>query len=401
MKRRATQSDGVQSGNHAPSFVAVVDTRKRKIPGLWRRGSRYYAQLRVDLGNGSTAPRRIPLDAETLDDARAALERTRTERRQGVLAATGFRPKFEDFAQEYLAGPMLAQKKPGTQENERQALSRWIAHLGGVRLDKISPPLIHSYREKRLAAGRAARTVNLDAVALRNVLKLARERGLIERLPDVRQLKQKPSPKRPLMSKEQFRALLEASTEETTKNSDLFRYYLRFLALTGAREKEALSVRWEDVDFSREVVTIGSDGNAKNHKARTVDFSEELEALLREMSEGRAPDSSWLFPSPQRGPSDRGAKSLRESLRLVRAKAGLRWIGFHDLRHFFASECVMAGIDFMTIAAWLGHSDGGILVGKVYGHLADTHKRAAARKLVFFQPPAPSSSGAAPQTNRT
>lgn len=60
-------------------------------------------------------------------------------------------------------------------------------------------------------------------------------------------------------------------------------------------------------------------------------------------------------------------------------------IGFLDLRHFFASECVMAGLDFMTIAAWLGHSDSGILAGKVYGHLADTHKKAAAQKLSFFQ----------------
>ena len=44
----------------------------------------------------------------------------------------------------------------------------------------------------------------------------------------------------------------------------------------------------------------------------------------------------------------------------------------------------MAGLDFMTIAARLGHSDGGILVGKVYGHLADSHKKAAAQKMVFF-----------------
>jgi hypothetical protein len=45
--------------------------------------------------------------------------------------------------------------------------------------------------------------------------------------------------------------------------------------------------------------------------------------------------------------------------------------------------CVMAGIDFMTIAAWLGHRDGGILVGKVYGHLLDEHRQKAA-KLVHF-----------------
>lgn len=143
-------------------------------------------------------------------------------------------------------------------------------------------------------------------------------------------------------------------------------------------------MRWEDVDLNRGTVRIGSGGVAKNHDARDVDFSPELKSLLIEMSESRPPDTTWLFPSPQRGEKDIHAKRLRESLNLVRKKAGLPRFGFHDLRHFFASQCVMAGLDFMTISQWLGHSDGGILVGKVYGHLADTHKKAAAQKLTFF-----------------
>lgn len=383
MKRQETQSDGGNITKHAESFQAVFDSRKRKIIGLWRRGSRYYAQLRIDLGNGRTAPRRIALDADNLDQAKAALEKKRTERTDGNLPAIGFRPKFDDFARAYLESATLAQKKVSTQGIERQAINRWIAHFGGVRLDKITAPMFHSYREKRLAMGRAARTVNLDVIAARNVLKLAVERGLIERLPEVRQLRQKPSERRPLMTKAQFLALLAAATD-ATKNAALFRFYLRFLALTGAREVEALAVRWRDVDFKRAIVTIGNGGVAKNHKARDVDFSPELLALLTEMSAGRPPDSSWLFPSPQRGRKDIPAMSLRDSLNQVRKAAGLPWAGFHDLRHFFASECVMAGIDFMTIASWLGHSDGGVLVGKVYGHLAETHKKAAAQKLTFF-----------------
>ena len=31
----------------------------------------------------------------------------------------------------------------------------------------------------------------------------------------------------------------------------------------------------------------------------------------------------------------------------------------------------MSGIDFMTIAKWVGHQDGGVLIGKVYGHLSN------------------------------
>jgi hypothetical protein len=37
----------------------------------------------------------------------------------------------------------------------------------------------------------------------------------------------------------------------------------------------------------------------------------------------------------------------------------------------------------MTIAAWVGHRDGGILIGKVYGHLANEHRKAMADRVNF------------------
>ena len=41
----------------------------------------------------------------------------------------------------------------------------------------------------------------------------------------------------------------------------------------------------------------------------------------------------------------------------------------------------MAGIEYMTIAKWVNHKDGGILIGKVYGHLNDAHRRKQAQKV--------------------
>ncbi len=289
MERAVTRSIEQRRKNHGGSFRPVLDTRKRKIPGLWKRDDIYYAQLRVPLGNGKTAPRRIALVADSLDQARAELERKRTERRDDALPQRGRRPGFEDFAQEYLVSATLGQKKIGTQQNERQAIRRWVGHLGGVRIDKITPPVIHSFREKRLESGASARTVNLDTVALRNVLKFAVDQGEITRLPEVKQLKQKPSPKRRFFSPEQLDRLLSAVSEETTKNSKLFKNYLQFLSLTGAREQESLGVRWSDVDFEHSAVTIGSGGVSKNHKQRQVDFSPGLEALLGAMYAERPP----------------------------------------------------------------------------------------------------------------
>ena len=101
------------------------------------------------------------------------------------------------------------------------------------------------------------------------------------------------------------------------------------------------------------------------------------------MRSRRAPDSKWLFPSPQRGDKDVPAKSFRESLELARTAAKLPSVGFHDMRHLFISFCVMSGIDFMTLAKWVGHRDGGVLIGKVYGHLADDHRKAMAEKVSF------------------
>jgi hypothetical protein len=43
----------------------------------------------------------------------------------------------------------------------------------------------------------------------------------------------------------------------------------------------------------------------------------------------------------------------------------------------------MSGIDFMTIARWVGHKDGGILIGKVYGHLSNEHAQAQAARMNF------------------
>ena len=37
----------------------------------------------------------------------------------------------------------------------------------------------------------------------------------------------------------------------------------------------------------------------------------------------------------------------------------------------------------MTIARWVGHKDGGVLIGSTYGHLSNDHARAQASRLRF------------------
>jgi integrase len=405
------------TNNHGAQFMPAVDSRNRRMPGLCIRNGRFYAQLWIDLGNGRKSARRLPLIDEdkepirSLAAAKDALISLRENRKRNTLPQRGRRPTFAAFAAQYLQMGSTRHKQKRTQEKEAAAIEMWEAHLGGVRVDQITTPMIKDFSEKRLNGCRlrgkhyepaAPRTVALDLIALRNVLNAAIDADHIRELPRFPRVKVPPPPRRPLLTPAQFEMLLKYcftkkdSGEPLTKNGDQLNYFLRLLAFTGAREQEALRLLWSHVDFEHRrlfvgadedftatAMTVGSGGTSKNRGSRIVDFNPQLEALLKEMHNRRAPDSVWLFPSPQRGEKDIHAKTLRESLKLVRVEAKLPHVGFHDLRHLFCSFSVMAGIDFMTIASWLGHKDGGILIGKVYGHLLDEHRQKMAAKLTI------------------
>jgi len=368
---------------HRYRFTIVKDSRNRKVRGLWRRGEKLYMQTRV---SGEKSARKIPLKARTLEAAREEMADLKKQKRTEGLPDTGLRPLFSDYADRYLKFHRSASdsgKKARTIDRERHSLVHWKKAIGKVRLDKITRPMISSVIKSRLAAGIKPRTVNIDVVVLRNVLTEAKEDGLISRLPTegIKPRKVK-IPVRPLLTPGNFDQLSKAAAE-CGKNQVQVLDYLRLLAYSGARRDEALALRWDDVNFERSFLRIGADGSAKNSKARYVDFSPELEAHLKEMAARRAPDSDWLFPSPQRGKTDKPTKTFRDSFAVAREKAKLPWVSFHDLRHYFASMGVMAGIDFKTIAEWLGHQDGGMLVGKVYGHLLPEHRKRMAERLVF------------------
>ena len=63
--------------------------------------------------------------------------------------------------------------------------------------------------------------------------------------------------------------------------------------------------------------------------------------------------------------------------------AGLATFTHHCMRHYFVSNAIEAGVDFKTIAAWVGHKDGGRLVARTYGHLMDTHSFEMAKRMTF------------------
>jgi integrase len=161
--------------------------------------------------------------------------------------------------------------------------------------------------------------------------------------------------------------------------------WIRLMQYSGARRTAALHAKWEQVDWQNRQLHLFT----KRGKEVIVDFNSKLEAHLRDMQQRQQP-----APSPFRVPSPRSGSyliNIQKTLDAVRTRAGLPAFNPHDLRHYFISMCVMEGFDFMTVAEWVGHSDGGVLIGKVYDHLSPGHKQTLARRLTFGEkPPTPS-----------
>lgn len=365
------------------TYTKVKDARKHPIRHLYRRNGTFYARLTVEDDQGRKKLAWMPLEVATVPQAQEEVRRLLVDRVDQTLCHVGRSPTLDAYyTDSYLPMLLSAGKKETTVVTERGHLQHWRRGLGHLHLDKIRP----SHVQAAFGALRnklQPRTCNGALCALNNLLKAAKRDGFLKVLPTsgISRFKTEQK-KRSLYRLDQIEKVCEKALT-ASKNGQQLADYIRFLTFCGAREYEATRIRWEDVDFEHNLLCIGADGDTKNRSARWVDMNPQLVSHLQDMSTRRAPDSQWLFPSPRRGEVDRPVETFRESRKLARTAAELPGFGFHDCRHFFISHAVMAGVDYMTIAKWVGHRDGGILIGKVYGHLSDGHTKNQASRLAF------------------
>lgn len=367
-------------------YRKVLDARRTPIRGLWQRKERFYAQIRVP---GKRSAARIVLHdpfglpVRTIAQAQVALQELRAKRRNDSLPVFGRSLTLGESIEKYVAWLRRAgTKSPLTIAKEAGTLTKWNECLGFLRLRQIQRSHINEFVARRKEAEKVSnRTVNLDVVALNNCLRHARDEGHLSRLPtETWKPLAHASPRRPLWTAEQIELVCQKARERGDDGQVLVDY-LRFLAFSGARRSEALAVEWPQVDFDRRLLTFNT---TKYGRPRNIDLNPGLEAHLKDML-ARRQSSKWLFPCKNSDTEiDAAATKLAGNLEAARTAAGLPDFCFHDLRHYFISSCVMAGIDYMTIAKWVGHRDGGVMIGRVYGHLNDAHAKRMAAKLTLF-----------------
>ncbi len=277
---------------------------------------------------------------------------------------------------------------PGSIQQREIRIKNIAPFFKGTSLRNVSPVQCEKWAIER-GARLAAQTFVHELETMRTVFDYGRKHGLILTNPAATIKRPKVTfSKAVIPSRDQFVKLV-AQIRQADDRADSQRKskdgadMIEFLAYSGARLGEARAAKWDDVNFQSNMIRIH--GTKSEQSDRLIPMPSALREFLLKLQAESHP-----------APADRILKidSAKKSLATACKKAGFAKFSHHDFRHFFATACIESGVDIPTVSRWLGHSDGGALAMRVYGHLQIEHSVAMSKRVTFSQ-----SSDAVPPPN--
>ncbi|MBI4708205.1 MAG: site-specific integrase [Candidatus Omnitrophica bacterium] len=257
----------------------------------------------------------------------------------------------------------------GTESRIKRFLS-WAATLTVNRIseNKLQEYLNHRINNDKISLYEANNTI----INLKAWLNWAVKMQYVTDNPlrNVKKYKIPLNPKR-FLSREEIEELLTAAQNpDIYTDRDTVLYPVIATAIyTGMRQAELFSLEWSDVDFTRKQITVkNKEGfTTKSKKFRVIPLHDKLRSILVPLRK-------------EKGPCFDTTNQRRVFKRILKI-GKLMGIGWHTLRHTFASHLVMNGVDLNTVKDLLGHSS--ITTTMIYSHLSKEHIKVAVNKLRF------------------
>jgi len=310
----------------------------------------------------------------------------------GMSGESGLSMPIAVLVDQYL-GELRARAKTRTIEDARLALARLVKDLRLATVRDISKPALLRWRQERIAAGAANKTVNNQVGALKAALNLAVRLGQLQTSPlhgfsglPVIGAHQRRRP-RALSDWEISRLLAAALEHDRTRCGVPREPLLRALILTGARWGELTRATWADLDVERATLTLRAE-TTKTGCERAIPLdSGLLETLVITGRRFCAKPGSRIFLAPRGKPWPANTGPFRHYLHELLARCGIpiiddsgRRVHVHALRHTFATRLARAGVPVQTAQLLTGHRTASVLLG-IYTHLRVEESRKAIEGL--------------------
>lgn len=254
-----------------------------------------------------------------------------------------------------------------------------VREFGDILLRNFNLMILEQYQTKCLEEKKKPATINRRIATLKHMFTKAEEWEMVDAdiLKKVRRVKQLAENNRRLrfLSVEECRELVAACGHQVRVKH---LQPMVIMALnTGMRRGEILKLTWDQVDMKHGFILL-EDTNTKNGSRREIPINSDLREALRSLT--RRLDTPLIFfdPNSEAGKA-KPYQDIRTSFYRACKRAGILDFHFHDLRHTFASQLVMGGVDLTTVKELLGHKD--IKMTLRYAHLAPAHKARAVEIL--------------------
>ena len=253
--------------------------------------------------------------------------------------------------------------KPSTYANYFLKVEKHILPaFGGLRHDAVTVQMLNHYIEDKLSSGLSAKYVSDIIIVFKSMSKYsAKIHGFRNMLADV-SLPKVHRKELPLLSPSQQRKLcnyLLHNLNPTTLCVLLSLY-------TGLRVGEVCGLMWGDIDFDKSIFTVrrtvqrirnsthGTSLIADTPKSRSSKRSIPIPTfIMKLLRENRSADENYILSNSTIITEPR---TLQRRFKAILQKANLPSVGYHCLRHMFATNSLQAGFDVKTLSEILGHA---------------------------------------------
>lgn len=240
--------------------------------------------------------------------------------------------------------------------------------IGEKEIKKVNPLICQKVLNDMSDSGMKNGTENIVKAIMSNMFEYAVQNDVISKNPCKKAVK--------VSGKDQGDRLPMSLTEQkkfiNLITGGKYEYIFRFVLQTGLRVGEALALKWSDIDFENNILTICRSLNEDKSKKewifektkskageRSVPLTKEASRILRlvkKKQKGYAVNIVYgdlVFRNPEGECITRYRLSSR--LNYICKLNGMRVISMHILRHTFATRCIEAGMNPKALQSIMGH----------------------------------------------